>query len=282
MNLLRQLQIKYANSTHIDRCKNFIQQEITSIGLSVIVIILAFDLPHRLVISLCLGLLVIRIKKIPLIENRLQVYLRDRLTIESHWSTDWDLRILNHLIRLLFCLFLFSFLYLVFLIPIEDLINGNYLEQNFYISYVSLTSLFLVMLFSLLGDLHIIFRRNRVVESKTLQCGIACAKFLAVFIPSVEIASHTPAVGPNPVVNFYQMHSPTGRGYVYESSSQMIHHDVLKATSVYDQSLLIDTSTNKYSSTQERTFITKNQVILAKELSTFECHAVGLSKGTWY
>lgn len=270
------------NSIIIYRVKTFFKQEIIALGLFSIAVILVFDFPHRFGISICLFLLSLRLKQIPFIDNFLQIYLRDRLTIDSHWRNDYDLKFLNNIIKLLFFIFLLSFVYIAFFIPVEDLMDGSSLGKSFYIGHLGLGSLFLMMFFSLVGDLHIIFRRNRVVESKAIQCGIACVKFLAVFIPSVEVASHSLAVGPNPIVNFYQTYSPTGRGFAYDSTCQMIHHDILKGSSVYDKTLLIDKTTKRYSSFMEGLFVEENRSILSKELSTFECHAVGISKGRFY
>jgi energy-coupling factor transporter transmembrane protein EcfT len=236
---------------------------------------------YRYAFSIMCLLVFNQIKGLYPFKDFLNSFKRDREIIASHWELDNDLIILNRC-----CLFLYGVAFLFLLIFCCLLKVGNKIYLEFYIEYIilfGLSAFFIGLSISFFGELHIILYRNRPTESKLVNCGLACLKYVAIITgistPVIDMVSNTPLIQPSYMTNYYQTHSPFGRGYGYSSSHQMIHDDVLKTFSKYNNEDLVNSETKFYFSEKEKMFVFKHKDQIRSELPAIECNLLGLKKG---
>ena len=220
------------------------------------------------------------LKEIPLIKTFLIHFKEDRDTIKYHWDNDENLIFWNRVALLMFFLSFCCVAYVILkMYQVEDIFNIEPIGPT--VLYFFFSFFFFGLLIKFFGEIYIIFYRNKPIRQKIISCGIGCFKIVAyssvVSIPIIEVASNTPLITPNPMINWYQVYTPTGRGYYYSSNIDMVRDQILKRLSFYDSNLLI--SNNKYSVLLESAFIESNKKRICKELSMAECQTLGFKKG---
>ena len=90
------------------------------------------------------------------------------------------------------------------------------------------------------------------------------------------MSANVPMISPNPVTNWYHLHSPLGRGYGAYSSGQLIQVDFLKTKlgGNFDYTQCIDS--NKFLDPQKMTAYAEKNWINFNEISLNHNHYWGL------
>jgi hypothetical protein len=182
----------------------------------------------------------------PCLKSKLETIQRDQEIIESHWKNDRDLAFLRKLntsflglilILLLISVYFFNVVSKEALTCIDPFeINSSQLKGVYCIIF-ALALFFFISFSRFFLNMHVIWFRNTPTTAKVIAACLECVKISIGIIPIsvilIDVASSTPLVTPSRLLNSYQIYSPAGRGYGFQSSTQMLQDDVLKAYSLY-------------------------------------------------
>jgi hypothetical protein len=187
-------------------------------------------------------------------KKRLDIFRQDQITIRNHYLEDF--KIFYYLIRsvrlvtILFCFYYFS------LADIEHIKSLSNL-------FLSITYAFVIVTFIDIGIcLYIIFFKNNPVIGAFENVCIQCLKG-GTALGALHVSSHALVMEPNAVSNFYNIHTPFGRGYGSESSFLLWKVDWAKGQmepGEFDYKRVIDEKTRLISNKKLDLYMTEKNV----------------------
>jgi len=254
---------------------------------------------YRPLIVAFVFILVSLLKRIPSIEKLLNLVKQDMVVLGNHWRFDSDLRSISYVINFL------TIFGILFMLPqvTSIFVMSKYVTVLDYEEYITLGKLTTPMIYSrfaselfpigfvsffcsrllnFIFSVHIILFRNFPTTLKTISVCAQCAIGIgALATPLVLIDIHSSSLvnKPTTLSNFYNQYSPTGAGYGYHNTLDMVQHEALKASSVYNKEALIDAKFRMFSTEKKEAFIALHKSTLSKELPISACVNLGIKKG---
>jgi hypothetical protein len=232
------------------------------------------------------------VKSLPFVQEKLQSLSQDEKNIQEHWVQDKDLIIVTWVTRCLYglgviCYFsIFAFLQTL---PMGTMFSSDANETVAPIINNLLTlghvCVFIATILNIGFGLHIVNYRNTPTQNFLLKSCEICVKFgaagLGVATFGAAGVSLLPGSDPTPIGNAVQKYMPgIGRGYAYESGQQHIQDGFLKLVPGYRSQDMIGENLT-LSQQKIKAFVSNNEPLIRKELSTIGCQAVGLTKSRW-
>ena len=152
--------------------------------------------------------------------EKLISFKNDQLIIRKHYLEDFQFWFwLIFSVRVV--TFIFYYFYF-FSLTVETM---NTFSTLFY----TITYIFIIVGFVDLGiTIYIILYKNTPVTDAILSLCVNCVTKLGPMAGALHVSSNIPFIAPNPVSNFYHMHTYFGRGYGAWSTGQLLQVDYMK------------------------------------------------------